>query len=130
MATGAARLIDENYIKLGLVRSETIVTVALNAGEEVQNRLIQLRNLAARASDANLTDDKRDEIVTEFETLRSELDSIVDNADFDSVNLIDSGADRLTIITNQQGNTLPVEPQDLSASGLGLDRCKSWKTMA
>tara|TARA_B100000686_G_scaffold348633_1_gene440153 strand:- start:425 stop:1228 length:804 start_codon:yes stop_codon:yes gene_type:complete len=108
-------------IKLGLVRSETIVTVALNAGEEVQNRLIQLRNLADRASDANLTDDKRDEIVTEFETLRSELDSIVDNADFDSVNLIDSGADRLTIITNQQGNTLTVEPQDLSASGLGLD---------
>jgi len=107
-------------MKLGLVRSETIVTVALNAGEEVQNRLVQLRNLADRASDANVTDVKRAEIVNEFETLSSELDSIVDNAEFDSVNLIAAGADSLTIITDQQGNTLTVEPQDLSASGLGL----------
>lgn len=108
-------------MKLSLVRGETIVTVALNASEEVQNRLVQLRSLADRGSDPNLTDDKRSEIVTEFEALSSELDSIVDNAEFDSVNLIESGTDRLTIIMDQQGNTLTVEPQDLSASGLGLD---------
>ncbi len=108
-------------MKLSLVRGETIVTLALNASEEVQNRLIQLRNLADRASDATLTDGKRDEIVTKFETLGSELDSIVDNAEFDSVNLLKSGAGSLTIVTDRKASALTVEPQDLSASGLGLD---------
>ena len=109
--------------KLGLARGDTIVTVALNAGERVQDKLLELRDLAVQARDENLSDEDRDEIVSEFQTLRDELDSTVLNAEFDDVNLINSSSRSFTIVTDETGRTLNVasqDRQDLSASGLGI----------
>ena len=106
--------------KLGLARGDTIVTVALNAGERVQDKLLELRDLAVQARDENLSDEDRDEIVSEFQTLRDELDSTVLNAEFDDVNLINSSSRSFTIVTDETGRTLNVASQDLSASGLGI----------
>jgi hypothetical protein len=52
--------------KLGVARGDTIVNVALNAGQRVQDKLLELRDLAVRARDANLPDEDRYEIVSEF----------------------------------------------------------------
>ncbi len=106
--------------RLGLARGDTIVNVALNGGQRVQNKLLELRDLAVRASGENLSDEDRDDIVSEFQTLRDELDSTVLNAEFDNVNLIDSSTDTFTIVTDQTGRTLNVASQDLSAAGLGI----------
>lgn len=118
LQSGVAQL---KATKLGLVRGETIVTVALNAGEKVQDDLTELRDLASRASDKSLTDDERSDLSTQFQTLRNEIDSVVSNAEFDSVNLLESGAQGITIVADETGRTLSVSPQDLSASGLGVE---------
>ena len=117
LRSGVAQL---KATKLGLVRGETIVTVALNAGEKVQSDLVELRDLADRASDENLSDEDRDEAVSEFQTLRDQIDSVVSNAEFDGVNLLESSAQGITIVADETGRTLSVSPQDLSATGLGI----------
>ena len=118
LRSGVAQL---KATKLGLVRGETIVTVSLNAGDRVQSKLVELRSLADRASDKNLSSADRDEIATEFQTLREELDSTVSNATFDNVNLIEAGASDITIVADEAGRTITVAAQDLSASGLGIE---------
>lgn len=97
-------------------RSQSTVDVALAAGEAISDLLIDMKEKALAASDASLDADSRTALNEDFTALRDQITTIVDNATFNDVNLIDGSTAQITALANADGtNTL-----DVSAEVMGL----------
>ena len=57
----------------------------------------------------------------DFTALRAQLETIVATAEFNSTNLISSGASNLTVLSTVDGSTIAVNAENLSATGLGIE---------
>jgi len=97
-------------------RSQSTVDVALAAGEAISDLLIDMKEKALAASDASLDADSRTALNEDFTALRDQITTIVENATFNDVNLIDGSTAQITALANADGtNTL-----DVSAEVMGL----------
>jgi flagellin len=97
-------------------RAQSTVDVALAAGEAISDLLIDMKEKALAASDASLDADSRTALNEDFTALRDQITTIVDNATFNDVNLIDGSTAQITALANADGsNTL-----DVSAEVMGL----------
>jgi flagellin len=97
-------------------RAQSTVDVALAAGEAISDLLIDMKEKALAASDASLDADSRAALNEDFTALRDQITTIVDNATFNDVNLIDGSTAQITALANADGsNTL-----DVSAEVMGL----------
>ena len=65
--------------------------------------------------------ESRTKLSSEFDNLLAELKDVVDEADFNGINLVAAGARDIEFVTDRKGNTATVEAQDLSAAGLDID---------
>ncbi len=107
-----------NAVKSSLDRSQSTIDVAIAAGEAVSDLLIQLKEKAVAAKDAGLDSASRTSLNNDFGQLRDQITSIVTNAEFNGTNVVKSGGDAITAITNDTGsNTITVAAQDLSLGG-------------
>jgi len=98
-------------------RAQSTVDVALAAGEAISDLLIDMKEKALAASDASLDADSRTALNEDFTALRDQITTIVDNATFNDVNLIDGSTAQITALANADGsNTLTV---DAEVMGLG-----------
>ena len=121
---------------------ESIIDVAINAGRRVENALIELRDIAGRASDTDdptfvsqdllpefdevlrdlgLSTSTRDDLAKEFDDIVESFEDLVDSAEFNGFNLIAPGAPDLAVVKDLEGTTVTVKAQDLSAASLGID---------
>lgn len=95
-------------------------TVGFGFGTGVSDALMANGNVNSEAfkfigSSANL-----DQYTKDFNKLRSQIDGIVEDANYRGVNLL--GGDNLTSFFNEdRSNTLVTEGSDFTADGLGLD---------
>lgn len=101
-------------VRTGLDRAKGIADVALAAGESISDTFKQMREKAVAASDPSISASSRSAYNAEFITLRDQIASIINNAQFDGANLLGGGAD-LTFQANTVGTqTLTLPTLDLT----------------
>ncbi len=107
-----------NAVKGSLDRATSTIDVAIAAGEAVSDLLIELKEKAVAAKDSGLDTASRTSLNNDFAQLRSQITSIVSNAEFNGTNAVNSGGSAIVAITNDTGsNVISIAAQDLSVSG-------------
>lgn len=105
-------------VKSSLDRAISSSDVALAAGNEVSDLLLQLKEKAVKAADPGLDDASRQALNTEFSALREQITSIVDSAEFNGTNALKAGGNNIVAISDAEAdNSLTIEAQDLSLGG-------------
>jgi flagellin len=107
-----------NAVKDSLNRGQSAVDVSLAAGESVSDLLIQLKEKALAATDTSLTTAARDALNEDFTSIRDQIATVVSNASFNGVNLLDGSATAgFKALANIAGSTITINDEDMSLSG-------------
>lgn len=123
-------------VKTSLNRATSVADVALAAGQQISDILVELRQKATAAADPSASAATRKAYNDEFQTLLKSLQSFADNASFDGENILNGkvGGVRpdytavppevltpLNFLANADASeTITMNRQDMSLSGLGL----------
>lgn len=92
-------------VKSGIDRSSSAVDVALAAGDSIGKLLQQLKEKAVAAQNADLTTSQRASLQADFAALRSNIDTIVNSAGFNGINLVKGTGNNLNVLTTDQTGT-------------------------
>jgi flagellin len=97
----------------------SVTDVALAAGEAISDLLIEMKEKALAASDTSLDTASRSALNEDFTALRDQINTIVENAEFNGINLIDgSVTGGISALANADGsNTISVVDEDMSLGG-------------
>lgn len=107
-----------NAVKDSLNRGQSAVDVSLAAGESVSDLLSQLKEKALAATDVSLTTSARSALNEDFKSIRDQIKTVVDNASFNGVNLLNGSATAgFLALANTTGSTITVNDEDMSLSG-------------
>jgi flagellin len=109
-----------NSVVQSLQRSQSTVQVATSAGTSVSNLLNQLKSIALSASDNSLDATSLAAYNTQFKSILGQITQVVNNSDFNGVNMIKSGGATLNALATADGGTLTVAAQDLSLGGANM----------
>ena len=108
-------------VKTALSNGEATVKVAITAGKAVADMLTEMKAKTVQANQAGLDTASRDALQNDFTSLRNQLETIVQTAEFNGKNLITTGASALTVLSTVDGSTISVTAQIMNATALGLD---------
>lgn len=106
-----------NAVKQSLDRGVAAVDVALAAGETVSDLLLQMKEKALAATDASLKTAARAALNEDFVALRDQIASVTANAEFNGVNLLESGATGFQALANAQGTSTLTVGAEVMALG-------------
>jgi flagellin len=102
-----------------LNNGSSAIDVALSAGQSISDLLIQLKTKALSAADASLDTASREALNSDFTALRDQITTIVKNAVFNGVNLVDGSTNQITALASSDGSRrITTSAQNLSLSGL------------
>ncbi|MBT5859816.1 MAG: flagellin, partial [Alphaproteobacteria bacterium] len=101
---------------LGL--GQSTVNVAIDAGMAISNLLIEMKAKSVQASQAGLDSDSYSALQNEFISLRAQLTTIAETAEFNGKNLITAGATDLEVLSTIEGSTITVAAQSLDPTTL------------
>jgi flagellin len=101
-----------------LNRATSTVGVAMSAGQSISDLLIQMKQTALSASDQSLDTASRQALNSNFVALRSQIASVVQNAQFNGFNLIDGSTKQITALASADGtHRITVSAENMSLSG-------------
>src|SRR5690606_913375 len=107
-----------NAVKDSLQRGQSAVDVSLAAGESVSDLLLQLKEKALAATDTSLTTAARNALNEDFTSIRDQITTVVDNASFNGVNLLNGTVTAgFAALANVAGDSITVNDEDMSLSG-------------
>lgn len=111
-----------NAVKDSLQRGQSATDVAVAAGESVSDLLLQLKEKALSATDSSLTTSARKALNEDFKAIRDQIGTVVANASFNGVNLINNstGTNGFKALSNASGSTIKVAPENLSLGGANV----------
>lgn len=110
-----------NAVKQSLDRGVAAVDVALAAGETVSDLLLQMKEKALAATDASLKTAARSALNEDFKALRDQIASVTNNAEFNGINLLKTGATGFSALANAAGTaTLTVQSEVLALGGANV----------
>jgi flagellin len=100
-------------------RGISSVDVALSAGQSISDLMIEMKQKALAASDDSMDTASRQALNEDFEALRDQITSIVNNAVFNGFNLIDGSATNgISVLASSDGSKrITVQGENLSLSG-------------
>jgi flagellin len=100
-------------------RGVSSVDVALSAGQSISDLMIEMKQKALAASDASQDTASRQALNEDFEALRDQITSIVNNAEFNGFNLIDGSATGgISVLASSDGaKRITVQGEDMSLGG-------------
>ncbi|WP_374569749.1 flagellin [Phenylobacterium sp.] len=106
-------------VKASLQRGQSIVEVAMSAGQSISDLLVQMREKAVAASEQGLSAASRKALYDDYAGLMKEIGTIAANAQFDGVNLIGPGSQGAVhaIANADASSTIDVTHIDLSLTG-------------
>ena len=109
-------------VKDSLSRGASAVDVSIAAGESVSDLLIQLKEKALSATDKSLTTAARSALNEDFKAIRDQITTVVTNAKFNGVNLLDgsTGTGGYKALSNTAGSTIKVAGENLSLGGANV----------
>jgi flagellin len=101
-----------------LNRATSTVGVAMSAGQSISDLLIQMKQTALSASDQSLDTASRQALNANFEALRSQIASIVQNAQFNNFNILNGSTNQITALASADGtHKITVSAENMSLSG-------------
>ena len=101
-----------------LSRGSSAIDVALSAGQSISDLLIQLKTKALAASDSSLDTTSRQALNQDFVALRDQITTIVKNAVFNGINLVDGSTTQITALASSDGTRrITTSAQKLTLSG-------------
>jgi flagellin len=104
-----------------LQRAQSVVNVASSAGSTVSDLLNQLKAAALSASDTSTNTASRTALNATFTSLLHQITSVVSNAAFNGVNLIDGSVTSLAALASADGKSkLTVSAQSLALGGANI----------
>lgn len=107
-----------NAVKDSLNRGQSAVDVSLAAGETVSDLLTQMKEKALAATDTSLTTAARNALNEDFTSIRDQIATVVSNASFNGVNLLDGSVTAgFKALANVAGSTITINDEDMSLSG-------------
>ncbi len=110
-----------NAVKDSLQRGQSATDVAIAAGESVSDLLLQLKEKALAASDSSLTTSSRRALNEDFKAIRDQITTVVGNASFNGVNLINNSTTvGFRALSNASGSTITVNDENLSLGGANV----------
>lgn len=105
-------------VRQSLDRGVAAVDVAISAGESISDLLLRLKEKALAAKDESLDTSARTALNEDFKSLRDQIQKVVDNAEFNGVNLLKSGATTYKALANVDGSaTVDVAAEIMKLSG-------------
>ena len=122
-----------NAVSQSLDRGTSAVDVAMAAGETVSDLLVQMKEKALAATDETLTSSSREALAEDFEALRDQISSVVANAEFNGVNLLDTGATGFEALADASGTqrlTVAAEVMALGGAIVSIGATQSITTMS
>ncbi len=121
-----------NAVKQSLDRGVAAVDVALAAGETVSDLLLQMKEKALAATDASLTTSARSALNEDFKALRDQIASVTANAEFNGINLLETGATGFQALANAEGTstlTVGAEVMALGSTTVSVATTQSIETL-
>ena len=116
-----AQVLSLDAVKDSLSRGQSSLDVAISAGTSISDLLTQMKSKALAASDQGLDSTSRQALNDQFQSLRDQITTIVNNASFNGTNMIESGGTTIYALANADGNSkITVQAQDLSLGGANL----------
>ena len=116
--TMQGKVISLDAVKDSLNRGQSTIDVALSAGQQVSDLLQQMKAKVLAASDTSLDSVSRAALNNDFKQLRDQINRVVNNADFNGVNMVKHNGTTLYALANDSGSSrLTVQAQDLSLGG-------------
>ncbi|MFQ5348225.1 MAG: flagellin [Rhodothalassiaceae bacterium] len=107
-----------NAVKQSLDRSISALDVALSASQAIGDLLLQLKERAVAAADAGLDAASRNALRQDFEEIRNQITTIIQNAEFNGTNLIDGGTDQVVAITTPDAlQNITIAHENMSPGG-------------
>ena len=104
-----------------LNRAQSTIDVAMSAGQQVSDLLTQMKAKVLAASDTSLDTTSRQALNEDFKSLRDQITSVVNNADFNGVNMVMSGGTTVYALANDSGSMkMTVLAEDLSLGGANV----------
>jgi flagellin len=105
-----------------LQRGQSIVDVAMTAGDSISDLLSQMKDKMVAASDTTLSTSERQALSDDYVALRKQIDIVSSTADFNGVNLVSAGGSgQVKALANAQASdTIDVAHADLSTTGSAL----------
>lgn len=104
-------------VSQSLERGIAAVDVAIAAGESVSDLLLQMKEIALAATDETLKTASRDALNEDFEALRDQIASVVENAEFNGVNLLMESATGFGALANADGTATITVDAEVMALG-------------
>ena len=108
-----------NAVKDSLQRGQSTGDVAMAAGESISDLLLQMKEKALAATDETLTTASRDALAEDFESIRDQITSVIENAKFNGANLLDDSLSNgyKALASADGSSTIDVSNEDMSLSG-------------
>lgn len=107
----------QDAVKQSIQRGQSIVDVALAAGETVVDALTEMKSLAVAIQDAPVGSDTATKLNADFTALVSEIRSSLSGATFDGVNLFSANAADIAVTTNTSTGKFTLKTTYAAASG-------------
>jgi flagellin len=113
-----ADLAGMGAVKQSLDRAKSTVDIAIAGGQSVSDLLTQMKAKAVAASDTGLDSASRTALANDFNALRDQITTIVNNAAFNGTNMLKNGGTGVSAIVSADGTSkVAVAAQDLSLTG-------------
>jgi len=101
-----------------LSNGTSTVDVALSAGQSISDLLIQMKQQALSASDTSLNTASRQALNANFQALLQQITTVVQNAQFNGINLIDGSTKQIMALASADGqHRVTVAAENMSLSG-------------
>ncbi len=108
-------------VRESLQRSQSVVDVSAASGEIISDLLIQMKEKALAAADAQLNTSSRAAMNADFVALRDQITKAVNNGGFNGANLLKAGAPDVAALADESGKSLlTVKAQDLSLNSANV----------
>tara|TARA_X000000950_G_scaffold40198_1_gene43612 strand:- start:8409 stop:9248 length:840 start_codon:yes stop_codon:yes gene_type:complete len=105
-------------VQESLDRTSSTVDVAIAAGEAIGDLLIDMKEKALGAADSSLTSNQRSAFNEDFKALRDQVATVISNAEFNGVNLINNSTASVEAFADSDGGSvITVLDENLSLGG-------------
>lgn len=105
-------------VSQSLDRAVSTVDVSIAAAEGISDLLIEMKEKALAASDGSLDTASRDALNEDFVALREQISTMVTNATFNGVNIVNGSDTSIAALADADGTAnITVQGEDLSLSG-------------
>jgi len=110
-------------VKMSLDRATSISDVAMSAGQEISDILVQMREKVVGAADGSATSASKKAFDDEYQTLLAAISQFANSASFDGVSLLNGTVTAgISFLANADGDSfLTLNPQDFTVSGTVID---------